>query len=178
MTKPDFDSILGTTLGYEGGYNPKDPSNKGIHQKTYDAWRTSMKLPKQDVRNISNDELKTIYKREFFESPKYDKLPHGVAGLMFDFGVNAGPGNATKVLQKIVGAKTDGVLGPNTQFAVEKFIVDNGEEALKERLYNSRIKYAQLRVQQNPENEQYLKGWTNRINSIRQKYSSKNKGLV
>jgi len=122
--------------------------------------------------------MQTFYKKEFFEIPKYDKLPHAIAGLMFDFGVNASPRNATKVLQKIVGAETDGVLGPKTQFAIEKFIVDNGEEALKERLHNSRLKYVKLRTEKNPEDLQYLKGWTNRINSIKQKYSSKQKGSL
>ena len=37
---------------------------------------------------------------------------------MFDYGVNSGIGRSKKVLQRVVGVKADGVLGPQTMRAV------------------------------------------------------------
>lgn len=38
--------------------------------------------------------------------------------MVFDFGVNAGPGRAVSLLQRLAGAKVDGSVGPKTIEAV------------------------------------------------------------
>src|SRR3990172_4975085 len=109
MAKPAFDKILANTLFFEGGYtiDHAGPTNKGITQTTYDTYRKAKKQPSQSVKTISDDEVKEVYQKEYFEKQRYDKMPHGVSGLMFDFSVNSGPTRANKILQKIIGTKTD-----------------------------------------------------------------------
>ncbi len=47
-----------------------------------------------------------------------EDLPRGIDLMVFDFGVNAGPGRAVSLLQRLVGAKVDGSVGPKTLEAV------------------------------------------------------------
>ena len=49
-----------------------------------------------------------------------DELPTGVDECVFDYGVNSGVGRAKKVLQRLVGVKDDGALGPLTMAAVAR----------------------------------------------------------
>ena len=56
-TSGDFDKMLKFVLSNEGGYTPNDcgqAANKGIQQRTYDAYRKKKGLPKQSVKNITN----------------------------------------------------------------------------------------------------------------------------
>jgi lysozyme family protein len=48
-------------------------------------------------------------------------LPAGLDLEVFDFGVNAGPGEAVKALQRIVGVTADGSIGPITLSALGQF---------------------------------------------------------
>lgn len=175
MPKPVFKEILANTLSYEGGFtvDHAGATNKGVTQTTYDAYRTSQKKPKQAVKDISDDEVENIYRTDFFEKQKYDKMPHSIAGLMFDFGVNSGPARANKILQKIVGAKPDGAIGPNTLFAVEKFIVDKGEQALRQKIAEARSNFVNFLASENPDKYgPYIKGWSNRISGIDKRYAT------
>lgn len=179
MAKPVFDKILANTLAFEGGFavDHAGPTNKGVTQTSYDSFRTAKKQPKQPVKSISDDEVKELYQKEYFESQKYDKLPHGVSGLMFDFGVNSGPARANKILQKIVGEKTDGIIGPHTLFAVERYIVDNGEEALKQKITQARTQFVNFLAEKDPgKYKPFLGGWLNRINEVNKRYAENKQG--
>jgi lysozyme family protein len=46
-------------------------------------------------------------------------LPHGIDLMVFDFGVNAGPRTAVKLLQRTAGVLDDGSVGPRTLTAVK-----------------------------------------------------------
>ena len=43
-----------------------------------------------------------------------DLLPIGIALMVFDFGVNAGPGTSARQLQVAIGVTVDGIVGPVT----------------------------------------------------------------
>jgi lysozyme family protein len=47
-----------------------------------------------------------------------DRLPAGVALVVFDAAVNSGPDRAARWLQAVLGVATDGVIGPVTMAAV------------------------------------------------------------
>lgn len=115
----DFPNILAKVLVHEGGYvnHPKDPggaTNKGITQRTYDAWRSKNVLPIQSVRNILTGEVQAIYKQDYWDAVRGDDLPDGVNYAVFDFAVNSGINRASRYLQAVVGANQDGKIGPET----------------------------------------------------------------
>lgn len=105
-----FDECFTRLLGNEGGYvnNPKDlggETNWGISKRSY---------PELDIKNLTQDAAKAIYKRDFWEKCRCDELPPVVAFAIFDCAVNSGNLQAVKLLQKTVGVAEDGIIGPVT----------------------------------------------------------------
>lgn len=171
VEKPNinFNNILHRTMKYEGGYveDHAGPTNFGITQKTYDAYAKKYGLPPKSVKNLNYGEGKDLYKKEFYELPKINTLPEEIQFLVFDYGVNSGPRQAVKDLQRVVGVKDDGIIGPNTKKAVKNFIKNNGYENFKRSYVNNRAMYMQYLIETNPEKYmKYRNGWANRINDI------------
>lgn len=105
-----FDRAFDLLIGHEGGYvnNPDDPggeTNFGISKRAY---------PGEDIRNLTIDRAKQIYRRDYWNKISGDKLPPKIAFLTFDAAVNSGVSQAVKWLQEAVGTTRDGVIGPKT----------------------------------------------------------------
>ena len=101
-----FLRCLPVTLREEGGYSNDagDPGGKtqwGITHGTYDAWRKRNSLPPRDVREITPDEMRLIYRAEYYDSIGADDLSPGPALSAFDVSVNSGPGKARQFLNKV-----------------------------------------------------------------------------
>lgn len=121
----NFNECLELVLKHEGGFvnHPKDPggaTNRGVTQKVYDAYRKTRARPIQSVKFISEDEVKAIYKFQYWDRVQGDFLPRGLDYAVFDFAVNSGVGRASKYLQACVGVKQDGVIGAMTIAAIGK----------------------------------------------------------
>lgn len=106
-------------LAHEGGYvnHPKDPggaTNRGVTQRVYDMYRRRSKLPTRSVRAIAGNEVAAIYKSQYWDAVKGDDLPSGVDYAVFDYAVNSGPKRAAMELQRVVGARVDGIIGMET----------------------------------------------------------------
>ena len=129
-----FNACLVETLKWEGGYSndPYDPGGatmRGIIQRVYDGFRDARKLPRQDVRKISHDELVTIYRANYWNLIRGDELAAGFDQEIFDFCVNSGPKQAVVSMQRVLGIPIDGHFGAVTMAALqrvspEKFITD------------------------------------------------------
>lgn len=160
-----FERSVTLVLELEGGYvdNPADPggaTNMGITLNTLRAWRHDDTLTAEDVRDLSQEEAKAIYRAEYWNKMQCDALPAGVDLSVFDFGVNAGPSRSVKLLQKLVGAPQDGAMGPITLSAVATkqpvpLIQDFADGRLD--YYKSLSTY-----------DTFGKGWTNRTNRVEQ----------
>jgi lysozyme family protein len=61
----------------------------------------------------------TIYHAMFWNALNGDNLPAGVDLMCFNDAVLSGVGHAAKLLQRVVGANPDGVIGPDTLKDVE-----------------------------------------------------------
>lgn len=125
--KENYAQALKQVLKYEGGYvdHPKDPggpTNKGVTQAVYDAWRKKSGLPVQSVRSIADNEVAAIYRQEYWDRISGDSLPSGIDFAVFDFAVNSGVSRAAKTLQSVVGATQDGVIGPATIQATKDYV--------------------------------------------------------
>lgn len=120
-----FDTSFDRLMGHEGNFtdNPKDPGNWtggkvgvgelrgtkfGIAANTY---------PAIDIRNLTRDEAKKIYKRDFWDKVNADSLPDGVSFQLFDFAVNSGCQTAIRYFQRALGVADDGVWGPKSESA-------------------------------------------------------------
>ena len=119
----NFVTSLETVLKHEGGYvdHPKDPggrTNMGITQTVYEKY-LNRTVTEEEMKNIKIGDVRIIYKENYWDKVKGDDLPSGVDFCVFDWAVNSGVSGASKALQKIIGAKADGVIGPNTLKAVE-----------------------------------------------------------
>lgn len=117
--KDNFDRSLAAVLVHEGGFvnNPKDPggaTNKGVTQAVYDDWRGRHGLAKRSVRGIADDEVRAIYRRDYWDRINGDGLPSGVDYATFDFAVNSGVSRAARFLQAAAGVAQDGAIGPAT----------------------------------------------------------------
>jgi lysozyme family protein len=119
MTADRFDICLKHTLEWEGQWSnhPKDKGGatmRGIIQRVYDGYRTNKGLPRRTVRNITEDELREIYRRNYWDQIRGDELPAGIDLAVFDFAVNSGPARSARYLQKALKINADGSVGPAT----------------------------------------------------------------
>jgi len=104
---PRFDVCLPPILREEGG-NDDDKqdhggrTSRGIIQREYTPWRIKRGLPDRDVWLATDDEISAIYLEEYW-LPRGPKLHPGVDLVWFNFAVNAGPGEAHKLLLRSIG---------------------------------------------------------------------------
>ncbi len=85
-----FDSAFAIVVGEEGNYvnDPNDPGGEtkfGISKRSY---------PNLDIRQLTLDQAKAIYERDYWRALSCDQLPWDIALLTFDAAVNQGPGFA------------------------------------------------------------------------------------
>ena len=118
-----FAGCLAFTLQEEGGFSddPQDPggaTNRGITLKTLEAYQHGATV--EQLKAISPDLVSAIYRREYWTVTGSGDLPDGVALIVFDFAVNAGPGRSVGMLQVVAGVERDGSDGPATQAAIAK----------------------------------------------------------
>lgn len=110
ITQSPFDVALALLLRLEGGYvdDPADPGGEtkfGISKRAY---------PGLDIGALTEADAAAIYRRDFWDALRCDTLPPALAVCLFDAAVNQGRNAAIRLLQRAVGAKEDGVLGPDT----------------------------------------------------------------
>jgi lysozyme family protein len=104
-----FLECLPYTLREEGGFSndPRDPGGRtmrGVTQRTYDEYRSRRRRPLQNVENVTDAEIRDIYKTGYWNEVGAEELPAGVDLSLFDYAVNSGPGRARFELAKV---KTD-----------------------------------------------------------------------
>jgi|ERR1700730_14248038 len=143
----------------EGGYSndagdPGGPTMYGI--TIWDArkyWKAGATAA--DVKAMPKSVAADIYEQHYAHPLAYDQLRPGVDYAILDYGINSGIGRAPKVLQKIVGVTPDGIMGPATIAAANKY----DPVKLINAIYDERIAF--LKGLGKP---QFMKGWLSRCN--------------
>lgn len=112
-------TILPITLAHEGGWSdhPEDPGGatmKGVTQRTYNAWRSRQGATLRSVRRITEAELRSIYREDYWRPVRGDDLPPGLDLVAFDAAVNSGVSRGSKWLQQAIGVSADGRIGEHT----------------------------------------------------------------
>lgn len=158
----NFEHCLDLVLKHEGGYidHPRDPggkTNRGVTQAVYDAYRKTRGRGAQSVKFITDDEVKAIYKFQYWDRVQADLLPAGLDYAVFDFAVNSGAGRASKYLQAVLGVAQDGVIGAKTLAAVQSPY--NAINALCDRRMSFLRNLKTFLT--------FGKGWTRRVQDVR-----------
>lgn len=110
-----FDEAFDRLIGHEGGYvnhklDPGGETKWGISKRAY---------PDVNIASLTREQAKAIYRRDYWERAKADQYDGAIAFQLFDAAVNHGIGQAVKFLQRAVGVKDDGIVGPVTLRAVQ-----------------------------------------------------------
>lgn len=133
-----FDSVIDVILKNEGGYNPDDgkghPVNFGINQGAN---------PDIDVKNLTQEQAKVIYKERYWDKNNMDSVPKQVQDIVFD-----------------------GVINHRSDFS--KRLVDASKNgATRSELIDMRAKEYNRLAKNNPNAYgKYLSGWMKRINNF------------
>lgn len=157
-----FDTALERTLGFEGGIesNPLDRggrTNYGITQPSYDAWRTTTGQPKRPVDLITDVEVRAVYLADYWMPCRCDEMPDALATAVFDMAVNSGVWNAKLALQRALGVKADGIVGPATLSAIK------ATPDIVLRFLKQRAGLITEIVIDRPGQAAFLHGWINRL---------------
>lgn len=167
----DFQSkLLPSVFKAEGGYSddPNDTGNfiKGDtsgtligtnHGISADVLSEYLKRPAtaEDMKALTKDKAKEIYEKVFYTDMGIDKLPKDVQEIVFHGVVNS-KGHAIKVVQKLLGLKEDGVVGPKTIEAMKN--ANFTKEQFKDALLD---KYKTFKTW-----DKHGEGWTNRFEKL------------
>src|ERR1017187_1942099 len=107
MAQANYAACVAFVRKAEGG-NCDTPGDRGgrtgrggITHTTYDAYRSSRGLARQDVWLISDAEIADIYAANYWNPIHGDSLPAGQDLALFDYAINSGP---AKALQARSGA--------------------------------------------------------------------------
>ena len=162
-----IDQMLDDVIRREGGYvhDPVDrggPTKYGITQRTLRAWR-GQAVTADDVRRLTTDEARTIYRRRYVDAPGFARLPDPLRAQVVDNGVLSGPRQAVKDLQRAIGGVTvDGRLGPKTRAALTR----RGVAAVHAQLIQVRAARIGRIVHRDPSQVRFLRGWLTRITAF------------
>lgn len=165
-----YEISLAHTLRWEGGYvnDPHDAGGEtyqGISRKHNPNWPGWAILDTLSPRHGQIYPQLTQSVMLYYRKHYWDKIQAGninntsVAGLFFDFYVHSGR-NAVMTVQRLTGVPVDGIVGNKTIAAINAY-----GAPLFEKLKQARIEF----LKTIPNNEKYITGWLNRVNSFQLK---------
>lgn len=114
LSEHDVNRLIDELIDREGGYvnHPQDPGGEtkfGISKRSY---------PDLNIKTLSRDDARGIYRRDFYERFALDRLDDSRAvEWLLDWLVHSGPSVIGRVQTKL-GLTPDGVLGPQTARAI------------------------------------------------------------
>jgi lysozyme family protein len=159
----NFAKSLALVLKSEGGWsdNAADPGGATMKGVTIATFRAYIKPggTKADLRAITDEQLSTCYRRQYWNAVVGAELPDGVDYAVFDFAVNSGPSRAAKYLQAVAGVSQDGRIGPATIAAVKAKSAGDVIGAL----CDARLAFLQRLGTWG----EFGKGWASRVASVR-----------
>lgn len=128
MTHFVWNFCFETVVGVEGGFqnDERDRGNwtsgkVGCGQcKGTKYGICAMSYPYLDICNLTLDEAKDIYRKDYWERCKCDFIPDALSLAVFDFAVNSGIKTAVKQLQLALGVTADSVFGNQTLCACNR----------------------------------------------------------
>lgn len=128
----NWDQSFEMVIAHEGGFtnDQRDTGNRlpdgrqgstmlGCTQANWEAY-VGHQVTQDDMKKLTKDDVKPLYKKNYWDAVRGDELPTGVDYAAFDFAINAGPSASRKMIQRALGVTADGAFGPMTMAAIEK----------------------------------------------------------
>lgn len=164
-----FQDCLKLVLDHEGGFinHPSDPggmTNLGVTRNSWARWVG--RIPSEaEMRALTVFDVAPLYEQEYWNKLRCGQMPPALAYCVFDFGVNSGNKRAAQFLQRLVGAKDDGNIGPKTLAAVQQYAAAKGLLALIENYCDARRDFLRGLATF----KTFGKGWLRRVNEVEDK---------
>jgi len=166
--KENWETAFQMVLNHEGGFvnNPKDPggmTNLGVTKRVWEEF-VGREVDEREMRALTPDAVKPLYKKNYWDKIKGDQLPSGVDYAAYDLAVNSGVGRAAKYLQQIAGVPADGLIGPQSIEAINACPAEEVVDAL----CDMRLDF----LKRLPTWNTFGKGWERRVVEVKQKAST------
>ena len=156
----EFDKVISEVIKAEGGARvTNDPADAGgrtqygiSERNNPQAWLDG---------KVTEEEARAIYLQKYVVWPRFNQIPANYALLqrqMIDFGVLSGPLVAIQKLQKVLGVKEDGVLGPKTLTT----LVGQDPKSVNNRIVVERLLMNARICKKDPTQLRYIEGWNAR----------------
>lgn len=172
--------MIAEVIEREGGY-VNHPADRGGPT----CWGITLQTARAngyegDMRALPRQLAARIYARRYWNSLKLDEvggMHAGLAAVLFDFGVNSGPGNSAKYLQVQLNVLNDrgrhypdiaedGAFGPATLQALRAYAASRGNEGLdvlSQTVNAERIVFCRRLAQRTESQEAFAYGWFRRV---------------
>jgi lysozyme family protein len=163
MSADSYPEAIRRLLASEGGYvnhpsDPGGPTNFGITLADYRRY-VKPDAGDADVRAMTVDAAKAIYRAKYWGAMRCDALPAGVDYCVFDYAVNSGTGRAPKVVQRVLEQTVNGRMDDATVAAV---LARDAREVVQA-ICDERMRFLKgLRTWQ-----VFGKGWSRRVGEVR-----------
>jgi lysozyme family protein len=149
--KNNFEDVVAKIRKDEGDAYTNDPADSGGPTKFGITLKdVQLHLNKnataEDVKALTWDKAKWIYKTKYWDSLDADNLPSGLDYTVVDYGVNSGLGRPRKALQQFKSLQ--------------------GVELI-DAINNERMGFLKALAARRPKDQKFLKGWTNRVERVR-----------
>jgi lysozyme family protein len=170
----DINKFIPFLFKWEGDYvnDPADaggPTKMGVTLKTWQAYGYDKTgdgvIDEADLKRIRQEEIvEYILRPHYWNRWRADEIhSQAIANLLVDWVWCSGKYGIT-FPQGILGVKTDGIVGEKTLGAVNHF---PDQEALFEKIKQTRRAYFNMISIDRPANKRFLKGWLNRLNDFK-----------
>jgi len=174
------DELISQVIEREGGStftnNPADrggPTRFGITAATLGVYqKLGRAATAAEVQALQEPDARAIYRYRFLEQPGFSALGSEIVrAILFDSAVQHGARRAVQFLQRAIGAKDDGKLGPVTLTAARAW----DSRRLAVRILAQRARFYGDIVTHNltdadrdgiPDNAEFDAGWMNRLAAL------------
>jgi len=158
--KDKFEKAMKFVRVVEGGKfnHPNDPggfTNMGLTQRDY---------PNLNLHNLTRKQADDIFYKDYWKKSIASKLPDPAFISYFDSVVNTGVSRANKILQEVVGAKPDGIVGSQTLKAIDDY---KDAQKLAIAIADRKQKFYLNLVEKNSKFKSFIRGWTRRTNALK-----------
>ena len=145
------------------GIESDDPVDRGGHTRFGISKRS---YPQLDIASLTLDQAKAIYHRDYWLAGQCPQMPAVLAFCTADGMVNHGRRMGIKILQRTLGAKEDGTIGPATLAKANKIKTTKATEEFIALYSTIRLAVYQRIIQKRPEQKKFNKGWQSRVEQL------------
>lgn len=167
----NWEKSFNLVISHEGGFSD-DPRDKGNRMRdgrpgstmlgcTQENWEhyIGRKVTHDEMRRLTKEDVKPLYKKNYWDVVMGDVLCAGLDYAAFDFAINAGPFASRKLIQKALGITADGIFGPLTLKAIKE---SNGADLIEKFSKEKEAYYRSL-----SDFNIYGKGWLRRVAEVK-----------